>query len=99
MRCAMRRAMLPAALSVLLLVAGPAVSARACESGDTARQEPTGPHGEDVAHFRQANVTLSGAIAAAKNHGAGQLVEVRFDVSSGHAGLQGEDVSERRDVG
>jgi uncharacterized membrane protein YkoI len=79
----MRCAMLPAALLVLLLAAGPAASARACESGDTARQEPAGPRGEDVALFRQAKVTLSAAIAAAKNHGAGQLVAVRFDVSSG----------------
>jgi len=77
--------MLPSVLSVLLLSAAPGVSTCASESIHTAQQEPAagGLNREEVELFRQSKVTLSEAIAAAKNHGAGQLVEASFDISNG----------------
>ena len=85
MRRVMRSAMLPSVLSVLLLSAAPGVSTCASESIHTAQQEPAagGLNREEVELFQQSKVTLSEAIAAAKNHGAGQLVEASFDISNG----------------
>ncbi|MEN3385325.1 MAG: hypothetical protein V7608_5369 [Hyphomicrobiales bacterium] len=85
MRRVMRSAMLPSVLSVLLLSAAPGVSTCASESIHTAQQEPAagGLNREEIELFRQSKVTLSEAIAAAKNHGAGQLVEASFDFSGG----------------
>jgi uncharacterized membrane protein YkoI len=75
-------AVLSSALSVLLLSAALSVPTLASESVLAVQQGRT-TAGEKIKLFQHAAVSLSEAIAAAKNHGAGQLVEVSFEISNG----------------
>jgi uncharacterized membrane protein YkoI len=81
----MRKMMVPSALSVLLLSAGPVMAAPQSKSPPPAEQEikTDQPSTKQIKLFRQAKVTLLDAIAAAKNHGGGKLMDVSFDVSDG----------------
>jgi uncharacterized membrane protein YkoI len=79
----MRKMIVPSALSVLLLFVGPVMAAPQSKSPPPAEQEikTEQPSTKQVNLFRQAKVTLLDAIAAAKNHGGGKLLDVSFDVS------------------
>jgi uncharacterized membrane protein YkoI len=81
----MRKMILPSALSVLLLSAAPLIAAPMSRSASPAGQEIKSeqPNTTQIKLFRQAKVTLLDAIAAAKNHGGGKLMDVSFDVSDG----------------
>jgi len=77
----------PSALSVLLLFVGPVMAAPQSKSPPPAEQEikTEQPSTKQINLFRQAKVNLLDAIAAAKNHGGGKLMDVSFDVSDGKA--------------
>jgi uncharacterized membrane protein YkoI len=81
----MRKMIVSSALSVLLLSAGPVMAAPQSKSPPPAEPEMTTeqPSTKQINLFRQAKVTLLDAIAAAKNHGGGKLMDVTFDVSDG----------------
>ena len=81
----MRKAILSSALSVLLLSAPPVVAAPQSKSAPVAEQEIKAEqlNAKQVKLFQQTKVTLLDAIAAAKNHGGGKLMDVSFDVSDG----------------
>jgi uncharacterized membrane protein YkoI len=73
----------PSALSVLLLSAGPVMAAPGSKPAPPAAQEINSqqPSTTQIKLFRQAKVTLLDAIVAAKNHGGGKLLDASFDAS------------------
>jgi uncharacterized membrane protein YkoI len=85
----MRKVIVPSALSVLLLSAGPVMAAPGSKPAPPAAQEINSqqPSTKQIKLFRQAKVTLLDAIAAAKNHGGGKLLDVSFDASGGGSSL------------
>ena len=81
----MTKAILPSVLSVLLLSATPALASPQSKPAPIAQQEaaPQLPNRDQIELFRQAQISLPQVIAAAKNRGAGKLLDVSFDVSNG----------------
>jgi uncharacterized membrane protein YkoI len=81
----MRKVIVASVLSVQLLSAGSVMAAPQSKSAPPAQQEISTEqlNTKQIKLFQQARVTLLNAIAAAKNHGGGKLMDVRFDASDG----------------
>jgi uncharacterized membrane protein YkoI len=78
----MTKAILGSVLSVLLLSA-PALASWQNKSSPTGQQEVRTelPNSKQIELFHRSTVALPQVIAAAKNQGAGKLIDVTFDVS------------------
>jgi uncharacterized membrane protein YkoI len=80
----MKRAVFPSVLSGILLLAAPVLASSQNNSVNAAQERPgTDVSANQIEMFKHAKITLPRVIAAAKNQGAGALLDVTFDASNG----------------